>query len=462
MKMIAKTQKTKDINTVLLSTYKKLNKAVNYNSTFYYNMSIMDNSISSMADIVKSMWEVTVSYTNRINALRKLLYGKIRELYRIAIKAIEDWNTALTRQTEVGQELIQKQAEYVYEVNYTIACQNNYQNAQEYYNTWYTDVYLPNLAAATEKFNEASTAWNTQKVAKQNYIDSYYATQKPYNWNELNYMYDFVEDMGLDYYLKNVVQYTTEYNAVIAYVNNTSPSDRLRMYRIGVKLVPDPASTSNYLPVMTMYEMKYGDPDVETVMYSITGDDWTTNGHPSDNDRDSFVQAARGWITSENDFNKDYNDYKEINRVYVETCEQYDLLIESYRATMDNWQQVINNWNTQEEQLRQNVLDVYKTFQDQIIHQQQVYTELVEKSQEAAAAVNNTLLAFNNAVAKSIIYNDAVKKAHEEQQKQGKVPEDYPILPYPFNTYDSESITPPEQPDEPVEIPDDEEEDTRE
>lgn len=453
--MIAKTQKTKDINTVLLSTYRKLNKAINYNSTFYYNMSIMDDSISSMTDIVKSMWETTISYTNRINALRRLLYGKIRDLYEIAIKAIEAWNEALTRQTEVAQELVQKQAEYAYEVNYTLICQNNYQNAQEYYNTWYTDVYLPNVAAATEKYVEASTAWNTQKVAKQNYIDSYYATQQPYNWNELNHMYDFVEDMGLDYYLKNVVQYTTEYNAVIAYVNNTSPSDRLRMYRIGVKLIPDPASTSNYLPVMTMYEMKYGDPDVETVMYSITGDDWTTNGHPSDNDRDAFVQAARGWITSENDFNKDYNDYKEINRIYLETCDQYDLLIESYYNTMNAWQQVINNWKEQEEQLRQNVLDAYKTWQDQILHQQQVYIELIQKGWEANNAVNNTLLAFNNAVAKSITYNDAVKKAHEEQQKQGKVPEDYPILPYPFNTYDSESLAPPEQPDEPVEIPDD-------
>lgn len=455
--MITRDESKKGINTVLLATYRKLEKARNYNSTFYYNMATMNSSISSMKDVVRSMWENSVSYANRINALRKLLYGKIRDLYESAIKAIEAWNKALERQTEVAQELVQKQAEYAYEVNYTLICQNNYQTAQEYYNTWYTDVYLPNVAAATEKYNEASTAWNTQKVAKQTYIDSYYATQQPYNWNELNKMYDFVEDMGLDYYLKNVVQYETEYNAVIAYVNGTSPSDRLRMYRIGVKLVPDPASTSNYLPVMTMYEMKYGDPDVETVMYTLTGDDWTTNGHPSDNDRDAFVQAARGWITSENDFNKDYNDYKEINRIYVETCAQYDLLIEAYLNTMNAWAQVINNWNEQETQLRQNVLDAYKTWQDQILHQQQVYIELIQKGWEATAAVNNTIVAFNNAVAKSIIYNDAVKKAHEEQQKQGKVPEDYPILPYPFNTYNSESLAPPEQPDGPVEIPDDEE-----
>jgi hypothetical protein len=456
--MITRDDSKRGINTVLLATYRKLEKARNYNSTFYFNMATMNDSISSMKDVVRSMWENSVSYANKINALRKLLYGKIRELYESAIKAIEAWNKALTRQTEVAQELIQKQAEYAYEVNYTLVCQNNYQTAQEYYNTWYTDVYLPNIAASTEKYNEASTAWNTQKVAKQAYIDNYYATQKPYNWNELNHMYDFVEDMGLEYYLKNVVQYTTEYNAVIAYVNNTSPSDRLRMYRIGVKLVPDPASTSNYLPVMTMYEMKYGDPDVETVMYTITGDDWTTNGHPSDNDVDTFVQAARGWITDKNDFNKDYNDYKEINRVYVETCEQYDLLIDSYYSTMLAWQQVISNWNEQEGQLRQNVLDAYKTWQDQILHQQQVYIELIQKGWEATAAVNNTLVAFNNAVAKSVIYNDTVKKAHEEQQKQGKVPEDYPVLPYPFNTYDSDTVPKPDDmPDKPVEVPDDDE-----
>ena len=71
------------------------------------------------------------------------------------------------------------------------------------------------------------------------------------------------------------------------------------------------------------------------------------------------------------------------------------------------------------------------------------------------------------AVKASVIYNDAVIKAHEEQQKQGKPLASYPELPAPFNTFNSQTVPlpddeTPDMPDEPVEVPEEDEEDTRE
>jgi hypothetical protein len=96
-----------------------------------------------------------------------------------------------------------------------------------------------------------------------------------------------------------------------------------------------------------------------------------------------------------------------------------------------------------------------------------LYIESLKLLWEYNGLAAKTMQDYIAAVKASVIYNDAVIKAHEEQEKQGKPLVSYPELPEPFNTFNSQTVPlpddeTPDMPDKPVEVPEDEEEDTRE
>lgn len=476
--MIAKNQTAKDINTALLATYRKLKKAVNYNSTFYYNMATMNSSILSMSNVVKSMWENAVSYNNKINALRKLLYMKIYDLYSDAINAIKKWNEDIEKGSILLEQYNAKVAEWQKAVAEAKALYAEWETMTKAYNAWYNDIYLPTYQTYEATKAVAYQARDANLALKETTWRNYYNSDNYHNWVETEDFYHYLHDEPTsDPYttikarLREIQLYPNQ-NVVIrtcfVYVYDTDINRHTLKYIL--RLSRDSLEDGGKFHLSYEYEYDYASP---VVMETVDGSVDETGGGPRNiptSDQDIFVLAALIWSVSDKP-NALYS-YKTAHEHAVTTNTNVHAQMDQYQANADAYQNQIDELNSKEEELTNQkndlwdkVVDKSNEYKAKTKEVSSLYVESLKLLWEYQNLSAKTMQDYIAAVKSSIIYNDAVIKAHEEQEKQGKPLTDYPDLPEPFNTFNSQTVPlpddeTPDMPDEPVPVPDDE--DTRE
>lgn len=480
--MIAKNQKTKDINTALLATYRKLNKAVNYNSTFYYNMAVMNDSISSMSNVIKSMWENAVSYANKINALRTLLYMKIYDLYSEAINAIKRWNEDIEKGPELQEAYNTKYQEWQTAVAEASALYAELQTMTAAYNTWFENTYVPQYNYANEQWVIAVTALNNTRSAKQAYEQTYNSSYFKSNWKNVNAFVDFIEGRdptGTHWTLRQWLEYTVlspgdgPYSPYSEYVYDNfgteeNPRWTYRIYKIqyGRSALDEDGLSAFYIHMYWYYQ---DDPtnEFDGMFYYGFDIEGTNPIHVPADDVDLLVSRGHEWMDGCASFQADLTKWNANHALYEQTVANYDTQIAAWDALADQWQDAMIDLNAQKSSLEQAVSDKSNEYKAKTKEATDLYIESLRLLWEYQNLSAKTMQDYIAAVKASIIYNDAVIKAHEEQEKQGKPLVNYPELPVPFNTFNSQTVPlpddeTPDMPDEPVEVPEDEEEDTRE
>lgn len=477
--MIAKTQKTKDINTVLLSTYKKLDRANNYNATFFYNMATMDDSIYKMATKLKSVYSTSLDYINKINALRKKLYMRIYDLYSDAINAIKKWNEDLTKGPELLEKYNAKLAEWQKAVAEATALYAELETMTTAYNTWYNDIYLPTYQTYEATKATAYQARDANLALKDATWRNYYNSDNYDNWVETEDFYHYVYDeptsdpyTTLAARLREIQLYPNQ-NVVIrtcfTYVYDTDMNRHTLKYILRLSRLSLDAGGRFVLSYE--YEYDYASPVTMDFSRSANVELGGPRNVPSEAQA-SMVSDVRSWLNDSSMPNPVYY-FKVVHDNAVTVNTNVHKQMDQYQANADAYQKQIDELNAKEDELTHQKSDLWGALVDKD-------NEYKAKTKEAAnlqiesirllweynGLAAKTMQDYIAAVKSSIIYNDAVIKAHEEQQKQGQPPADYPDLPAPFNTFNSQTVplpddNTPDMPDEPVEVPEDEE-DTRE
>ena len=477
--MIAKNQKTKDINTALLATYRKLNKAVNYNSTFYYNMAIMNDSISSMSNVIKSMWENAVSYANKINALRTLLYMKIYDLYSEAINAIKKWNEDIEKGPTLLEQYNAKYAEWQRAVAEYTALYAEWQIMTEAYNTWYNDIYLPTYQTYEATKAVAYQARDANLTLKETTWRNYYNSDNYHNWVETEDFYHYVYDeptsdpyATLGARLREIQLYPDQ-NVVIRtcfiYVYDTDMNRHTLKYILRLSRLSLDAGGRFVLSYE--YEYDYASPVTMDFSRSVNVEAGGPRNIPSEAQA-SMIGDVKSWLNDSSMPNALYS-FKTAHEHAVTVNTNVHKQMDQYQANADAYQQQINDLNSKEDELTNQKHDLWNKVVDKDNEAKakskeatDLYIESLRLLWEYQNLSAKTMQDYIAAVKASIIYNDAVIKAHEEQQKQGKPLVSYPELPVPFNTFNSQTVPlpdddTPDMPDEPVPVPE-EEEDNRE
>jgi hypothetical protein len=476
--MIAKNQTTKDINTALLATYRKLKKAVNYNNTFYYNMATMSGSILSMSNVVKSMWENAVSYNNKINALRKLLYSKIYDLYSDAINAIKKWNGDLERYKTILDEYNAKVAEWQKAVAEASALYAELQTMTTAYNTWYNDIYLPTYQTYEATKAVAYQARDANLALKETTWRNYYNSENYDNWKETEEFYHYVYDAATSdpygtlearlreiqlYPNQNVVIRTCFVHVYDADMNRHTLKYILRLSRLSL----DSEGKGGRFVLSYEYEYDYASPVTMDFSRSANVDLSGPRNIPSEAQA-SMISDVKSWLNDSSMPNLIYY-FKVVHDNAVTVNTNVHKQMDQYQANADAYQNQINELNAKEDELANQkndlwnkVVDKDNEYKAKAKEASGLYVESLKLLWEYQGLAAKTQQDYIAAVKASIIYNDAVIKAHEEQEKQGVPLGNYPELPEPFNsqTVPLPDDKTPDMPDEPVEVP--EEEDTRE
>lgn len=478
--MITRDESKKGINTVLLATYKKLEKARSYNSTFYFNMATMNDSISSMKDVVKSMWENAVSYSNRINALRKLLYMKIYDLYSEAINAIKKWNEDIERGPELLEQYNAKLAEWQKAVAEYTALQAELQTMTEAYYTWYNDVYIPTYQTYEATKATAYQARDANLALKDATWRNYYNSDNYDNWVETEDFYHYVYDEPTSDPYTTIkarlreIQLYPDQNVVIRtcfiYVYDTDMNRHTLKYILRLSRLSLDAGGRFVLSYE--YEYDYASPVTMDFSRSANVELGGPRNIPSEA-QSSMVSDVESWLNDSSMPNALYS-YKTAHEHAVTVNTNVHAQMDQYQANADAYDEQIADLNSKEDELTNQknnlwdaVVDKDNETKAKAKEVSDLYIESVKLLWEYQSLSAKTMQDYIVAVKASVIYNDAVIKAHEEQEKQGKPLTDYPDLPEPFNTFNSQTVPlpddeTPDMPDEPVEVPEDEEEDTRE
>ena len=443
-------------------------------------MATMNDSISSMKDVVKSMWENAVSYSNRINALRKLLYMKIYDLYSEAINAIKKWNKDIERGPELLEQYNAKLAEWQKAVAEYTALQAELQTMTEAYYTWYNDVYIPTYQTYEATKATAYQARDANLALKDATWRNYYNSENYDNWRETEDFYHYLHDEPTsDPYstirarLREIQLYPNQ-NVVIrtcfVYVYDTDLNRHTLKYIL--RLSRDSLEDGGKFHFSYEYEYDYASP---VVMDTMDGSVEETGAGPRNipvDDQNLFVIAALIWSVSK--MPNELYSYKTAHEHAVTVNTNVHAQMDQYQANADAYDEQIADLNSKEDELTNQknnlwdaVVDKDNETKAKAKEVSDLYIESVKLLWEYQSLSAKTMQDYIVAVKASVIYNDAVIKAHEEQEKQGKPLTDYPDLPEPFNTFNSQTVPlpddeTPDMPDEPVPVPEDEEEDTRE
>jgi hypothetical protein len=187
----------------------------------------------------------------------------------------------------------------------------------------------------------------------------------------------------------------------------------------------------------------------------------------------SMVSDVKSWLNDSSMPNPVYY-FKAVHDNAVTVNNNTHAQMDQYQANADAYQNQINELNNKEDELTNQkndlwdkVVDKDNEYKAKTKEVSSLYIESLKLLWEYNGLAAKTMQDYIAAVKASVIYNDAVIKAHEEQEKQSKPLVSYPELPEPFNTFNSQTVPlpdddTPDMPDKPVEVPEDEEEDTRE
>jgi predicted nucleic acid-binding Zn-ribbon protein len=444
--MITKNLNHKDINTVLLNTYRKLNEAKEYNSNFFFNMATIDGSLQSMTTALKSMWQSLVAYENQKNALSHLLYSKIQDLYDKAVAAINRWNEDLDKGPILLEQYNAKVAEWQKAVAEASALYAELETMTTAYNTWYNDIYLPTYQTYEATKATAYQARDANLALKETTWRNYYNSDFYTNWIETEDFYHYVYDeptsdpyATLGARLREIQLYPDQ-NVVIrtcfTYVYDTDMNRHTLKYILRLSRLSIDAGVRFVLSYE--YEYDYASPVTMDFSRSANVELFGPRNVPSEAQA-SMVSDVKSWLNDSSMPNALYY-FKAVHDNAVTVNNNTHAQMDQYQANADAYQNQIDDLNNKEDELTNQKNDLW----DKVVDKDNEYKAKAKEATNLQIESLKLLWEYNglaaktqqdyiDALTKSAIYNQAVIKATQEQIAQGKTPVPYPKLPEPFN-----------------------------